>query len=114
MRIDDVRMKQLSLAIYADHFTPGTEPGVDGENVLAPKRRGKQKLVQVLCENPDWFGISAFFRGKPDLALHGEREKPLVAVMDSERDLLGGGRIAFYEQRFQQRKRVFLGRDRPK
>ncbi len=112
--VDHLVREQFPLRIEHHHLAASAETGIERKHRLLPERRGQQQLAKVFRKHTDRLLVGLLLVEKPRLALHRKPEKPLVAILRRQSDLLRGGVRPFHKQVVQNRKRLLLGRSDPR
>ena len=83
------RFSSFLRPVEADDLAPGPQPRVDCQHVLLPQRRRQEELADIFDENVDSSLVCPRLQVRTHLRLQRRTEKALVAVTDSDHDLLG-------------------------
>ena len=90
MGLDDGVVEQAPLTVQADHFAPGAEAGVHGQDAARPQGRGQKKLAQIFAEHPDGLGVGPLFKFAAQFVFQRGKQQAATAVVQGRARLLDG------------------------
>ena len=75
-------MKESSLRIEANHFTPGSETRIDGHDFPGTQWGCKQQLAEIFCKYPYGFFIGVVFCAEPEFVFNRRFQQTLIAIVN--------------------------------
>ena len=91
VRVDGDGVQQLAGGIDGRHLAAGAEAGVDAHHGPLAQGRLEEQVAQIGGENLDGVVVAELAQLAADLALDRGAQQPLVAVLDRQAYVLGGG-----------------------